>query len=155
MFKLNRKTEYALLALRVLDQRPAPELVRAKTIAAQYGIAAQMMSKVLQSLKTRGIVRGTTGPQGGYRLNMSLAEITFADVLACFTESVGLVDCVEGSGSCQQDALCDIQTPMRILNSAVMGFLDNITVGDLFATGFHEPGSLSLARRAVDLNAQS
>ena len=146
MFKLNRKTEYALLALRVLRARSPHEHVRTKAIAEHYRIPVQILAKVLQALKAHGLVAATTGPTGGYRLNRPLTEISFAEVFACFTGSVGLVDCVEASGCCEQDAHCDIQTPMRILSASIFSFLENISIADLFATGFQETETLSLAR---------
>ncbi len=149
MFKLNRKTEYALLALRYLSRRPEGERARVKEIADHYRIPTHVMAKVLQSLKANAIVTATTGPQGGYNLTRALDEISFASVFKCFSGSVGLVDCVEASACCQQDTFCDIQTPMLVLNMAIMSFLENITITDLFAAGLHQPQNLSLSRETA------
>ena len=50
MLKLTRKTEYALIALRHLQQVKKNEIVSAKEIANAYKIPITILSKVLQEL---------------------------------------------------------------------------------------------------------
>jgi Rrf2 family protein len=144
VFKLNRKTEYALLSLRYLSGESKGRNVRSKEIAEHYQLPASLLAKVLQELKTVGWITSSQGSSGGYQLTSSLSDIAFADLLQCFSDRTGLVDCVESSGCCEQEALCDIQIPMRILDSAIVSLLARISVGELFAQNVKRPSDLSI-----------
>ena len=132
MLRLNKKTEYALLALRTLA-READGLVTAKVIAQRYQIPEMLLAKVLQRLKRHGIVTAAKGSGGGYRLARELGALPLTEVLALFNEHGTLVECQgDDGGQCQQSAHCDIKGPLAVLNTAVMEPLRRMSVLDLF-----------------------
>ncbi len=143
MLRLNKKTEYALLALRSLarasdaaggEARPAG-VVTAKAIAQRYQIPEMLLAKVLQKLKRHGIVAAAKGSGGGYSLARDLGGLPLTDVLALFDEHKTLVECQDDDGgNCQQSAHCDIKGPLEVLNAAVMEPLRKMSVRDLFVT---------------------
>src|SRR5215813_8903985 len=53
MFRLSKKADYGLIALKHLAQH-ADESVSAREIAAQYHIPAELLAKVLQRLARKG-----------------------------------------------------------------------------------------------------
>ena len=135
MLRLTKKTEYALLALRMMGRAAAGDLLTAKAIATQYHAPEMLLAKVLQRLKQRGIVLAAKGSGGGYRLARSLGEIALTDVLALFDEPVSLVACqVHDDSHCDQLAHCDIKGPLAVLNEAIMAPIRHMTVEDLFVT---------------------
>ena len=50
MLKITRKVEYALIALRHLQQLDKDELSSAKSMALLYGIPQELLAKILQKL---------------------------------------------------------------------------------------------------------
>ena len=133
MLRLNKKTEYALLALRFMSRQEEPELASAKVIAAWYNIPEMLLAKVLQVLKRAQLVDATKGSGGGYRLNRPLNGVPLLEVLDLFNEHVQLVDCLgEDHEECQQIAQCDIRGPLDVLNRAIMAPLSRMSVADLF-----------------------
>ena len=50
MLKITRKVEYALIALRHLQQNERGELCSAKTLSLEYGIPQELLAKILQKL---------------------------------------------------------------------------------------------------------
>ncbi len=135
MLRLTKKTEYALLALRMMGRSAAGDLITAKAIAAQYHAPEMLLAKVLQRLKQRGIVAAAKGSGGGYRLARTLGEIPLTDVLALFDEPTSLVACqTHDDPHCDQLAHCDIKGPLAVLNEALMAPIRNMTVQDLFVT---------------------
>lgn len=146
MLRLNKKTEYALLALRTLaapgpagaaanEATRDPELVNARLIAQRYHIPEMLLAKVLQKLKRRGLVRATKGSGGGYCLARPLSEIPLLAILELFDEHVSLVECHGDDGEpCQQLPHCDIKGPLAVLSSAVMEPLRRMSVEDLFVS---------------------
>lgn len=134
MLRLTKKTEYALLALRMMGRTTPGDLITAKAIATQYHVPEMLLAKVLQRLKQRGIVAAVKGSGGGYRLARTLGEIPLLDVLALFDEPVSLVACQTHDDSCDQLAHCDIKGPLEVLNEALMAPIRHMTVQDLFVT---------------------
>jgi len=133
MLRLNKKTEYALLALRLLDQAPDdPTLVTARAIAQRYRIPEMLLAKVLQRMKKQGLVSAAKGSGGGYRLARSLSEVPLLDVLTLFDGVATLVECQDGHSDCQQLASCDIKGPLAVLNRAILEPLERMTIADLF-----------------------
>lgn len=131
MLKLNKKTEYALLALRFMSRETS--LSSARSIAAWYAIPETLLAKVLQALKRAELIEGTKGSGGGYALAKPLAAIPLLTVLDLFNEQVQLVDCLgEDHDGCQQQAHCDIRSPLTVLNDAILKPLRRMSVQDLF-----------------------
>ncbi len=145
MFKLNKKTEYALLALRHVSQQAAGETVSAKEIAARYDIPEMLLAKVLQTLKRGGVLASTQGSAGGYRLDVPLSEVAFTQVLELFNEQTALVDCTAAAPcSCQQQVHCDIRGPLQRLQDTIMAQVRHLTLADLFEPA--QPRNLSIFR---------
>ena len=69
MLHLNRKTEYALLALAHLSQMKDDGLAKVSEIAERFSIPPMLLSNVLQELKAQGYVGSTKGRLGGYSMN--------------------------------------------------------------------------------------
>jgi Rrf2 family protein len=151
MLRLNKKTEYALLALRVMGlSSAAPRavagtsgpnpgadgeapLVTAKEIASRYRLPETLLAKVLQTLKRAGIVSACKGSGGGYRLARPLETISLAELFGLFDDHVGLVECLAaGPHNCQQEALCDIRGPLEVLGEALLEPLRALSVRALF-----------------------
>jgi Rrf2 family protein len=66
----------ALLAARPAERRSAGEL------AAALGVSRDHLAKVLQRLEQAGLLAGTRGPHGGYRLARPPQDVSLAEVLA-------------------------------------------------------------------------
>ncbi len=57
MNKMNRKMEYALMALRHISQKPSTQLTSAKEIADLMHIPFEVTARVLQALSSRGLLK--------------------------------------------------------------------------------------------------
>ncbi|MFT7583239.1 MAG: Rrf2 family protein [Myxococcota bacterium] len=142
MLRLNKKTEYALLALRYLgrtdpDAEPsalAPGIhASAREIATWYNIPEGLLAKVLQGLKRLGVLTATKGGRGGYRLGRPLSQVPLLQILTAFSGEPGLVECIsDNHDTCAQARQCDIKGPLEVLNRAVMQPLQRMSVQDLF-----------------------
>ena len=80
MFRLSKKSDYGLIALKHLAQH-AEESVSAREIAAQYHIPAELLAKVLQRLARKGLLVSQQGTNGGYVLAKDPATISIVDVV--------------------------------------------------------------------------
>ena len=87
--QLRGPVEWALHCCAVLAGLAPDRYLPTRDLADFHGIPKEYLSKALQALSQAGIVEGTLGPAGGYRLTRAPDRITFLDV----------VEAVEGKGS--------------------------------------------------------
>jgi len=86
--QLRNQVEWALHCCSLLAGLAPGQTLAAKDLAAFHGVPKEYLSKALQALSQAGLVSGTLGPSGGYRLSRDPAQITFLDI----------VEAVEGKG---------------------------------------------------------
>ena len=65
MLKITKKTEYALIAIRHIEENN--ELVSSNEIANKYGIPRELMAKTLQLIAKAGYLKAVKGSKGGYK----------------------------------------------------------------------------------------
>ena len=81
MLKLTRKADYGLMALKLLAERPRDPALSAKDVADAYGIPAQLLAKILQTLTKAGLLRSHAGMNGGYQLARDARLISAFEVI--------------------------------------------------------------------------
>jgi Rrf2 family transcriptional regulator, iron-sulfur cluster assembly transcription factor len=77
-------------------------------IAEARELSHQLIAKVLTLLSRFGIVEGTRGPSGGYRLARPAAEITLFDVVRVFEDPDERVMCPFGPNWCGHGSPCPL-----------------------------------------------
>src|SRR5260370_35421186 len=68
MFKLSKKADYGLIAVKHLAMHRQQHACSANEIAEEYGISATLMAKGLQKLAHRFLVVAKHGSSGGFKL---------------------------------------------------------------------------------------
>ena len=152
MIRLNRTTEYGLLALQHMSQKQALDqqgVTSAREIADLFGLPFEITAKTLQRLKDTGIILSAQGAKGGYTLKRPLVDVTLNEflelmegpqkVVACSSHVQGVGDSAQAAGSvggpgmasCEYSSRCGISGPMASLNTKVQGFLSGIRLADL------------------------
>jgi len=142
MIKLNRTTEYGLMALRLMSRKAkqSAEFTSAREVADLYGLPFEITAKTLQRMKESGLIQSAQGARGGYVLQRPLEEITLAEFLELMEGPQSMVACVNhnptdhpesGSCGCEYQRKCEIKGLMLDLNSKLKGFLSGIRLADL------------------------
>lgn len=85
MLKINRKLQYGLEALLFLSAS-AGKAVSTREMAERCHVPEAMLSKILQSLKARGLVQAVHGNRGGYKLIRPLSEVSLSELVAAVEE---------------------------------------------------------------------
>ena len=80
MLSLNRKTDYALVALADMADRP-DEWASAREIAERSDVPPALLMNVLKTLHGGGILRSTRGSRGGYRIAADLERLSLFDLV--------------------------------------------------------------------------
>jgi Rrf2 family protein len=130
MFKLHRKVEYALIALKHMSGKRPGELTSAKEIADNYGCSFDTTARVMQLLAQKGILHSTQGATGGYLILKDLAKLNIYDLCLILLGPVKLVKCLSAT-SCVMESQCNIVSPMQILNQHLMDLYKKLSLRDL------------------------
>jgi Rrf2 family protein len=138
MIRLNRTTEYGLMALRHMGRKRASfpgEVTSAREIAESYGLPFEITAKTLQRLKDTGIIQSAHGVKGGYTLLRSLDEVSLAEFLELMEGPQAIVECAGAAASqCEYGAKCEIHDFMGDVNGRVLQFLAGIQLAHLMDT---------------------
>jgi Rrf2 family protein len=155
MLKLNRTTEYGLIALRHLSLRQAGDASSAREIADLYGLPFDILAKTLQRLKESGIIQSAQGARGGYKLHRSLEQVTLAEFLELMEGANGVVACAEKpehESACEFQSKCQIHGMMRGLNARMKSFLSSIRLSE-FTTESISPEPIQLENFSKQVNS--
>lgn len=136
MIKINKKVEYALIALKYIasqkSQSGEEKLVSAREICDRFKTPFDTTAKVLQIMNNNGILNSTKGIKGGYSLSQSLGNITFSQLNRMIEQKESAQKfCANSKGMCDLYSICNIVTPLEALNNKINQYLEELTLEDL------------------------
>src|SRR3989440_7567046 len=101
MFKLSKKADYGLIAVKHLAMHRQQHACSANEIAEEYGISATLMAKVLQKLAHRFLVIAKHGSSGGDQLAQETSQIHALEGISVIDRPVLITLCVPRHGKCE------------------------------------------------------
>jgi Rrf2 family protein len=131
MFKLSKKADYGLIAMKHLANHREAVACSASEIAEGYGISSMLMAKVLQKLAKQNLVVAKHGSTGGYQLAKPADRISALEVITAIDGPVLITSCVTSHGNCDATDRCSIKEPLRRVNESILGVLGTVTVAQL------------------------
>jgi Rrf2 family protein len=131
MFKLSKKADYGLIAVKHLAAHRGEHACSANEIAEEYGISATLMAKVLQRLARQGMVAAKHGSSGGYQLAKEPGQITALDVITAIDGPVLITSCVTSHGNCDATEKCSVREPLRRVNESILQVLSMVTISQM------------------------
>lgn len=140
MVKINKKIEYALMALKHMhDKVDQEDLTSAREICDRYQTPFDTTAKVMQSMNLAGILRSVKGVKGGYTLAKKLDQITFQEICLIIEGKTSYIGCHPADGGrCAMYDICNIHDPLELLEAKINHYLEGLTLKDLFQTKLHE-----------------
>lgn len=117
---------HAALLLARYDDRPA----RTRELAGTLGASEAHLAKVLRQLERHGLVRGTRGPSGGFRLARPAAAVTLLEVYEAVEGRAGNGRCIFGIATCD-GRVCSLGGYFRKVNREVLARLANTRLSDV------------------------
>ncbi|HBR15884.1 MAG TPA: Rrf2 family transcriptional regulator [Candidatus Omnitrophica bacterium] len=132
MFKINRRIEYALMALKHMSHKQPGQLTTAKEICEKYQTPFDPTSRVLQIMTQHGILHAAQGARGGYQIIKNLSKISIRDLSDMLIGPIEIADCLHGDYSdCCINNNCRIIAPMLNLNENISNLFKTIMLADL------------------------
>lgn len=101
--QLNVTTDYAIRTVLYLGQ--SKKVASATEISNEMGIPRGYLEKVLSKLKKADYISADLGARGGYRLNMTLYDITLGDVIRLMENTTKINRCLEEDEYCNRKAV--------------------------------------------------
>ncbi len=133
MNKINRKVEYALIALKHMRGKTPGELTTVKEISSLYGCPFDVLSRVLQTLVQKGVLRSEQGAHGGYQITKDLNRVSFHELNEMILGPIAVTKCMQGENdtSCEMRGTCNIVSPVQTLNRKLTEFYKSLTLAEL------------------------
>lgn len=131
MNKINRKLEYALMALKHMSLKVPGELTTAKEVVDETGCPFDATARVLQILTQKGLLKSEQGAHGGYLIVRDLSKISFHELTEMVLGPMGIVKCLHGDDRCELIKSCNIVSPVGLLNRKLTDFYKTLSVAEL------------------------
>ena len=128
--RLTTKGRYAVTAMLDLALHQGQHPVTLQDIAMNQEISLSYLEQLFARLRQGGLVQGTRGPGGGYRLAQDAGEVSIAGIISAVDEKADLTRC-GGKSNCQQGEECLTHELWAELSDKIYQFLDDISLNDL------------------------
>jgi Rrf2 family iron-sulfur cluster assembly transcriptional regulator len=146
----SRSAEYAIRGCVHMAALAPGEYALVKNIAAEAGIPAHFLAKILQELARDGFLKSSKGPGGGFRLSQPAAEISMLRIVEA-VDGAGRYDrCIGGSPECNDRAPCGMHDSWKALRSRIIGYLGGTSIADVAKALGEKRRLLARSRRRVE-----
>lgn len=129
--QLNITTDYAIRVLLCLGEEG--NRVTGGEISDTMAIPERYLLKVLNKLRSSGLVHSFSGSSGGYELSKSLSQITLWDVLVVMEETMAVNPCLQDEENCSRHATatCPVRKFYCGFQMTIENILRNVSLEEI------------------------
>lgn len=127
--ELSRRGDYAVRTMLALAEAGEGRL-SARVIAGRMRISGHFLPHVLRDLARAGLVEGTVGRGGGYRLTRTTAAISILDIVQA-VERDEPSRCVIRGGPCSLDGTCTVHEVFAGARAATLAHLSGTSLASV------------------------
>jgi Rrf2 family protein len=128
--ELTKRADYAIRTVLALA-RTDDERLSVRRIAAEQEIPERFLPQVMGDLVRAGLVEGTIGRNGGYRLTRPAADVSLLNIVEAVEGDSRRRTCVLRGGPCARSGVCDVHDAFAAAQEALLAELADARVGDL------------------------
>jgi Rrf2 family transcriptional regulator, iron-sulfur cluster assembly transcription factor len=128
--RLTTRGRYAVTAMLDLALNIEKSPVTLAEIAERHGISQSYLEQLFSKLRKQGLVDGTRGPGGGYKLGRTADKISVGDVIMAVNEPVDATQC-GGQRNCRGENPCLTHDLWQELSSEIQNFLSGVSLKQL------------------------
>jgi Rrf2 family cysteine metabolism transcriptional repressor len=131
--RLSTKGEYASRAMLELSLHYEDKPLHIRDISKAQDIPQRFLEQILLQLKRAGYLRSRKGPDGGYHLSKSPADINVAEVIRVMDGPLAPIDCVSVSAHevCPHEDSCGLRWLWKEVRDSVAQILERTTFEEL------------------------
>ncbi len=133
MFKLSKKVEYGLIAIKHIAARGHIDPISAKEISVKNKIPYDLLSKVLQKLKKEKILSSVHGIKGGYKLSKSPQRFSLAEIFNAIEGDHYILDCGihKDPETCTLFKTCIISHPLQKVQKGIIKYFNSTKLSEI------------------------
>ncbi|HJY64678.1 MAG TPA: Rrf2 family transcriptional regulator [Ignavibacteria bacterium] len=133
MFKLSKKVEYGLIAMKHIAVEGEKNPCSAKEIASQYKIPYDLLSKILQKLKKHNLLSSVQGTHGGYVLSENPQDISLATIFNAIEGYEYILDCGTGDDPhfCKLYDTCILSAPLQKIQKQLNAYFNSTKLSEI------------------------
>lgn len=125
--RLSNLADYAVVTMSAAARHCGGGRVSAAELAAETGLPAPTVQKLVSKLTAAGLLRSMRGAGGGLQLARPAAAISVADIVEAVEGPIALTACVDGEG-CDFEKGCSVKPHWPVVNEALRGALAGISL---------------------------
>ncbi len=132
--RLTSLADYAVVMMAAAARRAPGMRLSATLLAEETGVPLPTAQKLTQRLAAAGLLETARGSGGGFRLTRAANEISLADIIEAVEGPIGMTACVDlDRNDCALESCCQVRPHMRVVNGAVRGALQGVSLSSLAA----------------------
>lgn len=133
MFKLSKKVEYGLIAVKHMVLKGVESPCSAKEISSKYKIPYDLLSKILQKLKKENILTSIQGMNGGYKLRSKPEKISLASIFNAIEGNTYILDCGthDDPEACSIYDTCILSSPLKKIQQSINSYFNNTKLSEI------------------------
>ena len=130
--KISTKGRYALRMMLDMARNQGVGPVSLKDIAERQNVSKKYLEQIALILSQEGVLKGTRGHQGGYRMIKAPSECTVYEILEAVEGSMHPVACLDQSpNTCERCNGCETLYIWEGLDAVVKDYLTSMTLQDI------------------------
>ncbi|HEX6868837.1 MAG TPA: Rrf2 family transcriptional regulator [Candidatus Limnocylindrales bacterium] len=127
-FELTRRADYAVRSVMALARIPDGERRSVRSLAEEQNVPVRFLPQVMRDLVEAGIVEGTVGRSGGYRLARPASGISLLEVIEAIEGDGRRRQCVLRNAPCGLSGYCDVHAVFDAAQNDVLRRLHDTSV---------------------------
>lgn len=131
MLKINKKVEYALIALKFMAERGPEKLTSAREICQKFKTPFDTTAKVLQIMNNHEVLTSVKGIKGGYEIVADLTDLKFMQLVRMIEGREYSCQCDNGHKRCELIDHCNIVSPVEQLSQRLTAMLESLSLQEL------------------------
>jgi Rrf2 family transcriptional regulator, iron-sulfur cluster assembly transcription factor len=131
MFKISRKTEYAIRGMMYLARNQKGEFIMLRQIGNTTKASQVFLAKIFQTLSNAHLVESSRGAVGGFRLARNPEKITLKDIIEATEGPIQINVCIVDSKACDFSEACSAHVAWQKVRSKLDVILSEITLSEL------------------------
>lgn len=131
MFRINRRTDYAVRVMVALAKRPSGARLSTKAIQDEMLTPRAFLQRIIADLSKAGLIHTYPGPNGGLQLSRPADEINLRHIWEAIEGALLISDCVQSADSCPLYQGCPVHSRWARLQSLILQELDSCSLSQL------------------------
>ena len=136
MFRVNRRTDYAIRVMLALAKQPYGWRMSTKEIQEAMLIPRPFLQRIIADLSKAELILTYPGPHGGLQLSRESDDINLRHIWEAIEGPLVISDCLEAPEDCPLNEGCPVNAQWQSMQSMLVSELEEKTLNHLAEKAF-------------------